>query len=242
MGSIQDNQVASVPEMQRSLDQETSTELRVTQEEEEMSLEQETQMTFLGSDPGYNRFIASMDITNEMIRNSIGQTLEEIIRISPSAYKEEDLPVRQEMTSKGGRQERGDREASEGYNRDDREASEGYNRDDENRWDSRYNRERRSNRDYEDDPDRREGRDGEDNGSNRSRSGRSVPSNRSEQQLIDVFRSKVQELANYFETDWQSDPEEIRNSFCRQVESLYKQLNTFDSSINFFARPYQFIR
>ena len=60
MGSIAEHQIANVQEMERALDQETSTELRVTQGEEEMSLEQETQMTFLGSDPGYNRFIASM--------------------------------------------------------------------------------------------------------------------------------------------------------------------------------------
>ena len=97
IGSIADNQIANVQEMDRAIDQETSTELRVTQEEEEMAIEQETQITFLGSDLTYNRFIASMGITHEMIRNSIGQIHEDIIRISPSAYQEEDLPVGQEI-------------------------------------------------------------------------------------------------------------------------------------------------
>ena len=100
MGSIAEHQIANVQEMERALDQETSTELRVTQEKEDMTLEQETQMTFLGSNPTYIRFIASMGITHEMIRNSIGQIHEVIICISHSAYQEEDLPLGQEIEVK----------------------------------------------------------------------------------------------------------------------------------------------
>ena len=83
MGSIAEHQIANVQEMERALDQETSTELRVTQEKEDMTLEQETQMTFLGSNPTYIRFIASMGITHEMIRNSIGQIHKKLFASSP---------------------------------------------------------------------------------------------------------------------------------------------------------------
>ena len=45
---------------------------------------------------------------------------------------------------------------------------------------------------------------------------------------------KVQELVTYFENDnWELDLEEIRNSKYKQVEVLHKQLNVFDTSINY---------
>ena len=46
------------------------------------------------------------------------------------------------------------------------------------------------------------------------------------------FCLKIQELINYFSTNWVDDEEEIRSAYCKQIDQLYKQLNVYEGSLN----------
>ena len=46
------------------------------------------------------------------------------------------------------------------------------------------------------------------------------------------MRYQIQDLTDYFSTNWVDDSEEIRSAYCKQIDQLYKQLNVYDGSLN----------
>ena len=78
--------------------------------------------------------------------------------------------------------------------------------------------------DYGDDYATSEGSgDGGEDPRDRSRGSRRSGSARSDIQVFRKFRLKVQEIVNYFSTDWQRDDKDIRVAYCKQGEQCYKQ-------------------
>ena len=88
-------------------------------------------------------------------------------------------------------------------------------------------------RDYRDDYAASEGSgDGGEDPRDRSRGSRRSGSARSDIQVFRKFRLKVQEIVNYFSTDWQRDDKDIRVAYCKQGEQCYKQLSLYENLLN----------
>ena len=97
MESTADNPTDNVQAMERALVQESPREMREAQEAEELAIEEEMRMTYLGRDPTYNRLIKSMGLTNEMIRHYYEHFHDKVLCSYPSPHEVKDLQAEEEI-------------------------------------------------------------------------------------------------------------------------------------------------